>query len=115
MRAALQQYLEGFNTRDADKVLSLFADDAVVEDPFGTPPMNGRDAFTTFFTDAVTGGVELTLDSPIRTSHGAAAAMAFTITAGTLTIKAVDVMHFDDDGKVIKMQAFWGPTDMTTA
>ena len=114
MRAALQQYLDGYNTRDPEKVLSLFADDAVVEDPFGSAPMAGRDAFAKFFTDAVTGGVDLALDTPIRTSHGTAAAMAFTISVGTLTIKAVDVMHFNDAGKIVHMQAFWGPSDMTT-
>lgn len=33
----------------------------------------------------------------------------------TLTIAPIDVMTFDDDGKILSMRAFWNQEDMITA
>ena len=38
MKAALQGYLNAFNANDLDALTALFADDATVEDPVGSPP-----------------------------------------------------------------------------
>jgi steroid Delta-isomerase len=114
MKAVLQGYLDGFEAGDAEAVLGLFADDAVVEDPYGNPPMVGKDAFREFFTNAVGAGAKLVLDTPIRGSHGNGAAMAFTIEVPGMTIKAIDAMTFGDDGKISSMRAFYGPGDIST-
>lgn len=113
MKQALQAYVDGINAGDAAAVTALFADDAVVEDPVGKPPISGRAAIAEFYTNAVSAGTKLSLDTPIRGSHGNGAAMAFTIEvpAMSLRIRAVDVMTFNDDGKIIDMRAYWGPAD----
>jgi hypothetical protein len=58
----------------------------------------------------------LELDTPIRGSHGQSAAKAFTIhlnVDGKKTIiRAIDVMTFDDSGKIIDMKAYHGPSDV---
>lgn len=115
MKAALQSYLDGFTKRDPELIVALFAEDAVIEDPFGTPPKQGIAAIREFYTNAVAANVDLTLDTPIRASQGAGAAMAFTIAVGPTTIKAIDVMEFDADGKITSMKAFWGTSDIATA
>jgi steroid delta-isomerase len=55
-------------------------------------------------------------DGDIRTSHGNAGAMAFTIHTeidGTpYEIKAVDVITLDADGKIQSLKAYWGPSDI---
>lgn len=112
MKAALQRYLDAWNAGDAEAIGALFAADAVIEDPYGTPPMEGE-AVREFFRNGVAAGVRLTLDSPIRTSYGDRAAMAFTVSMPDLTIKVIDVMRFDESGLIRHMQAFWGPSDMT--
>jgi steroid delta-isomerase len=114
MKQALQTYVDAFNAADAATVTSLYADDAVIEDPVGHPPMTGRAAIEEFYTNAIAGGAKLTLDAPIRGSHGDRAAMAFTVDVPGLRIRAIDVMTFNDEGKITHMQAHWGPDDMET-
>jgi steroid delta-isomerase len=40
--------------------------------------------------------------------------MAFTVDvpAMSMRIRAIDVMTFGEDGKILKMEAFWGPDDI---
>ncbi len=113
IKAALQTYVDGFANGDVDSVLALFAEDAVVEDPVGTPEKRGEE-IAQFYRDAVASGAKLILDGPIRGSHGAAAAMSFTIELAALGMKisAIDVFTFDEDGKVATMRAYWGPEDL---
>lgn len=113
MKAALQTYIDAWSIPDAEAIVALFAEDAVVEDPYGTPPHEGRAAIRKFFENAVASGARLTLDGPIRGSHGDMAAMAFTVNVGDIVIRAIDVMRFNDDGLVVHMQALWGPSDMS--
>jgi steroid delta-isomerase len=114
MKAALQAYIDGFAAGDAAAVAGLFADDAEIEDPVGHAPVRGRAAIDEFYKNAVDVGTKLSLDAPIRGSHGDRAAMAFTVEvpAMNMRIRAIDVMTFGEDGKILKMEAFWGPDDI---
>ncbi|GAA1818958.1 nuclear transport factor 2 family protein [Actinomadura chokoriensis] len=112
MKQALQTYIDAFNAADAATISGLYADDAVVEDPVGNPPMTGRAAIEEFYANAIASGAKLTLDSPIRGSHGARAAMAFTIDVSGMRIRAIDVMTFDEEGRISRMEAYWGPDDI---
>lgn len=122
MKRALQQYLDGFNQGDAEAIISLFADDAQIEDPVGGGKIvAGTAAITAFYTRAVEVVERLDLDTPIRGSRGRAAAMAFTIhmksdaeasQQGTV-IRVIDVMTFNESGKIIDMKAFHGFSDVS--
>lgn len=114
MKQALQTYIDAFNANDALTVSGLFADDAVVEDPVGNPPITGRAAIDEFYTNAVASGAKLTLDTPVRGSHGDRAAMAFTIDLPGMRIRAIDVMTFNPEGEITRMEAHWGPDDLET-
>jgi steroid delta-isomerase len=76
-----------------------------------------KEAITAFYQRAVEVVDRLELDSPIRGSHGQSAAMAFTIymeQEETLArTRAIDVMTFDDVGKIIDMKAYHGPGDVS--
>ncbi|GLZ05810.1 steroid Delta-isomerase [Actinomadura sp. NBRC 104412] len=113
MKKALQTYVDSFNEGDAATIAALFADDAVIEDPVGKPQISGRPAIDEFYAKAISAGTKLTLDGPIRGSHGKGAAMALTIEvpAMNLRIRAIDAMTFNDDGKIVEMRAYWGPDD----
>ncbi len=37
MKAAMQAYIDAFNSGSADAVVALYAEDATVEDPVGSP------------------------------------------------------------------------------
>ncbi|WP_211750212.1 steroid Delta-isomerase [Paenibacillus sp. Marseille-Q4541] len=117
MKAALQKYLDGFNNKDHEAVISLFADDARIDDPVGGGQIiEGRDAITSFYEKSVASVDKLELAAPIRGSHGNSAAIAFMINVEMegkkVCIHCIDVMTFNDAGKIIDMKAYWGPEDV---
>ena len=120
MKQAMQAYIDAFNRVDPDAIVALYAEDATVEDPVGSPPKVGRKAIAEFYAYAIKSGAKLRLAAPIRGSHGNSAAMAFDVelnmpqgdkTARAL-ISVIDVMTFNDAGQFSSMRAFWGPGDM---
>jgi steroid Delta-isomerase len=112
MKAAMQSYIDTYNSGDAEAVVALFADDAVVEDPFGTPSKRGKQELLAFYRYSISTGAKLSLDVPIRGSHGNAAAMAFSATLEAMTIRVIDVMTFDEAGKFTSMKAYFAPDDI---
>jgi steroid delta-isomerase len=116
MKAALQAYIDGFNADDPEAIMALFAADAVIEDPVGSP-LKSRAEFEAFIRQGVKFGARLKLAAPIRGSHGNHAAMVFTVTfvqdGVRYTTNSTDVMTFDDTGKIARMDGYWGPSDVT--
>ena len=112
MKAAMQAYIDAFNSGSADTVVALYARDATVEDPVGSPAKRGHEQIRTFYTHSIATGAKLALDAPIRGSHGNCAAMAFTARIGPVTVRVIDVMSFDEEGKVTSMKAYFGPGDI---
>lgn len=120
MKEAMQAYIDAFNRVDVDAIVALYADDATVEDPVGSPLKSGRKAIAEFYAYAIKSGAKLKLAAPIRGSHGNSAAMAFDVElnmpqgdkTARAVIRVIDVMTFDDAGKFSSMRAFWGPSDM---
>lgn len=116
MKQAMQAYIDLFNRADAPGIANLYADDATVEDPVGTPLKSGKKAIAEFYDYAVKTGAKLKLAAPIRASHGNSAAMAFDVELnmpqGRMVIHVIDVMTFDAAGKFTSMRAFWGQSDM---
>ena len=116
MKQAMQAYIDRFNQDDLEGVVGLYADDATVEDPVGSPVKAGKAAIRDFYKYAMTTGARLALAAPIRASHGDSAAMAFDVKleyqGSRMTIRVIDVMSFDAAGKFKSMRAYWGPSDM---
>ena len=59
MAASVQAYIDLFNVADAQGIADLYADDATVEDPVGTPLKEGKAAILEFYTMAVKNGAVL--------------------------------------------------------
>lgn len=115
MKAAMQSYIEHFNAGDIEGVLELYAENASVEDPVGTPAHQGKDALRQFYAQAVKTKGQLELVAPMRGSRSNAAAMAFDVKlnlpGGPATVRVIDVMRFDENCRITSMLAFWGPDD----
>lgn len=115
MKAAMQEYIDAFRARDAERLIALFAQDAVVEDPVGSEPVQGLVAIAEFYRYAVQVVTDMSLAGPIRGSHANAAAMAFDIEMDLegqrMKTGTIDVMEFDDAGKITQVRAYWGPSD----
>lgn len=115
MEAAVHEYVAAFDAGSPERVAALFAADAVVEDPIGSPPHVGIEAILGFYTASMQTGAKLKLDGPVRIA-GDYAAFAFSVLLNLggqdLRIDVIDTFQFDAAGKVIKMQAYFGPTNM---
>ncbi len=116
MKAAMQAYIDTYNQQDLDGLIDLYAEDATVEDPVGSPIKNGKPAVRAFYQMAMKSGAKLRLAAPIRASHGNSAAMAFDVVLnmpeGKAEIHVIDVMTFNEAGQFTSMRAFWGKSDM---
>lgn len=115
MKARLLEYIAAFNADDAQRVVALFADDASVEDPVGTPVKQGKSEIEQFYAYATSLGARLELVAPPRGSHGHSATISFRVHTAMEGLPAyidvTDVMDFDAAGKIVRMRAYWGRDD----
>ncbi|ANI79631.1 MULTISPECIES: steroid Delta-isomerase [Sphingobium] len=119
MRATLQAYVDRINAGDRDGVLTLFAPDAIIEDPLGSPPKSGEE-IAAWFSDTVAFKTRIQPVAPIRGSHANAAALVFDVTfqppeGPRLLIRSLDVCTFDAQGRITSLKAYWGPDDLEPA
>lgn len=116
MAAAVETYVASYCKGDLDGIVSIFADDAIVEDPVGTPVLKGRDAIRNFMSVGVSMGAKLRLQGSIRCAANTAAfpfVVELAIEGVAKRIEVIDVFRFSDAGKVIEMRAVWGPQNMS--
>ncbi len=109
MRDVLARYVDCLSRGDSDGILALYAKDAVVEDPVGSPPLRGA-AIAEMYRNAA-GKVRLELDGRVRVAANSAAAPMIGRPVGMpgMVVEIVDVMTFDDEGKITSMRAYWSP------
>jgi steroid delta-isomerase len=111
IRSTIEQYLKRFSDGDREGWLALFADDATMEDPVGTPLKRGKDEIGAFYDQSrsVADSVELRgLDVTIVVGDQASFAMEVrpTIGGATMVLPAIDVMTFDDEARITSQRAF---------
>ena len=115
MVAAVHAYVEGFAKGDPAIIAALFAENATVEDPIGSPIRRGRAAIHAFYTESMQTGAKLTLQGPIRVGADHAA-FAFSVNlhfgSSDKHVDVIDTFRFNDDNEVVEMRAFWGPGNM---
>lgn len=112
---AVETYIASYRDSNLDGIVSIFADDATVEDPVGTPILTGRDSLRAFFSKAVEMGAQLKPLGPVRCASDYAAfpfAVELNLGGNGKRIEVIDLFRFNENGKVTQMQAFWGPENM---
>jgi steroid Delta-isomerase len=120
IRRTVDAYTAAFSAGDQDAYVGLFAADARVEDPVGSPVRVGHDDIRAFFVEmsALSDSTELVLTGPVRVAAGEAAfpmQARPTIGGATFVVDIIDVMGFDDDAKITSMRAFWDAAEMRPA
>lgn len=118
MEAGVRAYIDSYNRSDLDGIVAVFASDATVEDPVGTPVKQGHEALRAFFQVGVEAGAKLFLDGPIRCADRFAVFpfhVELTWDGEVTRIDVIDQFEFDEAGKVIAMKAFFGPANMGPA
>lgn len=120
IRAAVGAYCAAFTAGDQDAYVALFTPDAWIEDPVGTPRHEGAEAISAFFAQSrsLAESIELRQTGPVRVAVGECAfpMQARPVIGGdTYIVDIIDVMTFDDAGKITTMRAFWDPAEMRPA
>ena len=110
----IERYQSTFSADDRDGWLALFTDHAVLEDPVGSAPHEGREAIAAFW-DAVHARTER---GTVRMTQGPAvcgleAAWAFeldvTVKGRRSLVGIIDHGTFAEDGRIRRIRAFWSP------
>jgi steroid delta-isomerase len=110
-KQALYNYVEAVNRKDVEAIVSLFAEDAIVEDPYGGTRHNirGSGEIREFYKFVVAKTrMELLL---VTGSGGNAAAMAMRGYVGTDSVNNISIANFDEHGKISRYTTHWGPGD----
>ena len=115
MKATLHNYVDLFNAGNADAVIALYADDATIEDPIGSPLKTGRAGVEAFVRGVITRGVKYELISPIGSSNIDVAEMAIRAHSGATLLNVIELYTFDGAGKITSMKAYWGSEDREKA
>lgn len=117
IRQTIEQYVALVATGTAAEIAALYADGATVEDPVGSDVLTTHEQILAFY-----GTLEpLEQRTRLLSARIAGGQAAFHFEVATVTPDAtyvlapIDVMTFDDDGRITSMRAFWGPADMTVA
>lgn len=114
IRTNVQRYLDLVATGTAEEIVELFAPDATLEDPVGSEPKVGREAILEFYASFA----QLKKETRLVTLRACAGHAAFhfeiVTDAGEMKYRMapLEVMTFDDDGRVTSMRAFWSDEDL---
>lgn len=116
IRDVVEQYVKLVATGPTEDIVALYAPDAVVEDPIGSTPRQGHDAIREMYQTLEAAQRETSVDT-VRVV-GSHAIVGFTLVTRfgehKMTLSPIDVMEFDEQGRIVSMKAYWGPDDMVT-
>ena len=114
LRSVVDKYIDLVANGTAEQITALYAEGATVEDPVGTDPHVGLEGVRNFYK--VIEPFKRTTELRWVKAAGNVAVFEFHIVthfdAMTIELSPVDIMEFDEHGKVARMRALWGPEDM---
>ena len=113
----INSYVDLVSNGTTDQIVALYADGATVEDPVGSEVLTTRESIREFYSKLE--GLDKVGTLVTARIAGGEAAFQFELAtkAGdqTYTLSPIDVMTFDDDGRITSMKAFWADTDLVVS
>lgn len=115
MREILVHYVDRLSAGDVDALAALYADAGAVEDPVGAPAHRGVEAVRAFYAGTA-GMLRAEIVGPICCAADTAVMplLARLCLPGQPAryLDAVDVVEFDDSGRIRSLRAYWNPAEM---
>lgn len=109
---AVELYIRVLNEHSDQLLKELYANDATVEDPYGTEPHVGIEAIMAFYQGAFEAKISAELTGPIRVA-GDSAAFSFNVIFQGMRIEVIDVFVFNEQNQVTSMRAYWSEANMS--
>lgn len=120
VRRTIDAYFEAIRTRDNQRWIGLFAENAVVHDPVDAPPAEGRigleeswKVFTTPFER-----LSIQQDAVFYAKEGAAVkwtAEGIGVNEASVVFEGISVFELDGDNRIQTLMAYWDPAAMMIA
>lgn len=120
VRQVLQDYIRAWTTKDKALLLSLFAEDGVLEDPVGTPPFRGHAGIGKFWDFALSDTKrQVTPRLEEIRACGDQGILRFTMEVRlpeerkALDLSIIEHAQIDEAGKLVHLRAFWDETSVS--
>ena len=112
IETVIEDAFAGLISFDAQRVLQHYADDAVLEDPVGTPPMQGKPAIAAYLASFPTLFNQMKLYSldikPGGQEAGVTWRIRFTTKTGNVFfLEGIGFFKFNDQGKIVAEKQFF--------
>ena len=112
MEAAVEEYFAAIGAFDVPRYVNTFAPDGVLEDPVGTPPVQGSANITAFISSIITPFSEMKhrIQEVIVCGNEAAVNWKINLTTTTgkkIVIDGMGVFKFNPDGKLQSVREFY--------
>jgi len=112
IEAAVEEYFASIGSMDVSRFVNNFAADGVLEDPVGTPAVQGTSAIAAYFGAIIAPFSEIKprVQEVIVCGHEAAVNWKLQLTTTTgkkITIDGMGVFNFNQDGKLQSVREFW--------
>ena len=109
---AVNEYIRALCKHDISVIENLYAEDATIEDPYGSEMMRGKEAILNFYQQAFDGGVKAELTGSVRVA-GDSAAFAFNVFVGKVKIEVIDIFQFNTDNQIVSLKAYWNEANVS--
>ena len=114
--ATVHAYAVGLRARDRDAWISLFADDAVVEDPVPSEPHVGRAALERFWEGVMSIAPEVHMEVGDVHVCGDEVAASFEMTLSSPTrqakVRGIQLLRLDGDASIVSSKSYWEPSSV---
>lgn len=99
--------------RDAEALSSLLADDIVFHAPLYLKPRKGKAAVTAVLATAISVFEDFTYHREL--THGDNWCLEFSATVDGLSLKGIDLIRFDAEGKMVDFEVYIRPANALAA
>ncbi|MDQ3011675.1 MAG: nuclear transport factor 2 family protein [Acidobacteriota bacterium] len=112
IEAAVEEYFASIGSLDVQRYVNNFASNGVLEDPVGTPPVQGTQAIAAYFAGIIAPFSEIKPKVQEVIVCGNEAAVNWklkltTMTGKQITIDGMGVFKFNEAGKLKSVRGFW--------
>lgn len=117
IETSITAYYESISARDRARWLDLFREDAVLHEPVGAPPLEGRDCFDEAWKIFSAPFERLTMEVCEIYLAGSGAAVKWLGEASAkdstrrVSFSGISVFELDDAGKIQAVMSYWDPAE----